>query len=419
MRKSLVILVAILVIASIVMAGCASQPTSAPATSAAPVTSKPAATSAAPATSAAAPASSEPIKIGALYSLTGAGQTVGPAAKASVEFRLDQIGYQVAGRKIQLVGEDDASDPTTGVDKARKFVQFDKVDVILGPVAGMTAPGVAAFVGKTDIPELVFMGKPPSILQPGNNVYLPFGTDNGCGYQSGLYAASKLGYKTATVIYEDFVSGVAYCDSCSAAFTKLGGSVTQKLAVKFGTTDFSPYLTTLKQADVVMFWFTPLVTQRFVTQYVAAGIKMPLYVMGSSQILPRQLSQFKEKTVGMYGIGLYSELLDTPMNKDFVAAFTKKYDPDLIMDEGVTADVALQLYLAAVKSTNGDTTPAKINEALHKVKVDTQAGTFSFNPKSIGIGNFYIQQVVKISEDKYTWKVIDTISQVLLDIPAN
>jgi TRAP-type C4-dicarboxylate transport system substrate-binding protein len=56
MKKSLVILVAILVIASIVLAGCASQPTTAPTTSAAPVTSKPAATSAAPTTSAPAPA---------------------------------------------------------------------------------------------------------------------------------------------------------------------------------------------------------------------------------------------------------------------------------------------------------------------------------------------------------------------------
>jgi TRAP-type transport system periplasmic protein len=58
MKKSLVILVAILVIASIFMAGCASQPIPAPTTSTAPVITKSAATSAAPITSAPAPATS-------------------------------------------------------------------------------------------------------------------------------------------------------------------------------------------------------------------------------------------------------------------------------------------------------------------------------------------------------------------------
>jgi branched-chain amino acid transport system substrate-binding protein len=390
--------------------------TTAPATSsAAPSTSNPPSTTSAPASSA---SSAEPIKIGALFSLTGEGQMVGPAAKAAIEFRLDQIGYQVAGRKIQLVAEDDATDPTTGVDKARKLVQFDKVDVILGPVAGMTAPGVAGFIGKNSIPMLVFMGKPSAILQPSNNVFLPFGTDGGTGYQSGLYAASKLGYKTAVVIYEDFVSGVAYADAATAAFTKLGGTITQRIPVKFGTVDFSPYLTSMKQADVVMFWFNPPVTQRFVTQYLASGIKMPMYIMGSSQLIPRQLTQFGDKTLGMYGIGQYSTLLDTQINKDYIAAFGKKYDPGLLMDQGVTADVGLLEFLDAVKMTNGDTTPAKTVDALHKIKTVTPAGTFSFNPQSIGIGNYYIQQVIKTGDNQYNWKVIDTINQVLLDVPV-
>jgi ABC-type branched-subunit amino acid transport system substrate-binding protein len=168
-----------------------------------------------------------------------------------------------------------------------------------------------------------------------------------------------------------------------------------------------------------MFWFNSPVTQRFVTQYFASGVKMPLYIMGSSQLLPRQLSQFGDKTLGMYGIGQYSTMLDTPINKEYIAAFSKKYDPNLLMDQGVTADVGLLEFLEAVKYTKGDTTPAKIVDALHTIKAETPAGTFSFNPQSIGIGNYYIMQVVKLGDNQYNWKVIDTISQTLLDVPAS
>ena len=39
---------------------------------------------------------------------------------------------EVAGRKVQLIVLDDASDPTTAARNARKLVSEDKVDVLIG-----------------------------------------------------------------------------------------------------------------------------------------------------------------------------------------------------------------------------------------------------------------------------------------------
>jgi len=349
--------------------------------------------------------------------MTGEGQLVGPGDKAAVEFRLDQIGYQWAGRKLQLIWEDDATDPVTGVDKAKKLVQSDKIDVMLGPVHGAVGPAVANFISKASIPEILFMSKPIQILSlGGNNIYVPWGTDAGIGYRAGLYAYNKLGFKTAVTVYEDFVSGKSYSDSSTEAFQKLGGKVVQQIPVKQGTMDFSPYVSSIKDADVVMFWFTPPLCQRFATQYYQTGPKTPLMLILSSQLMPRQLAAIGDKTIGLTGISNYSPLIDTPINKAYVSAFTQKYDPNLLMDQGVSADVCLMVYLDALKATGGDASPAKINEALHKVKTETPAGIVSFTPEGLGIADYYIQQVTKTG-DKLGWKVVDSYMQVPMDVP--
>ncbi len=426
--KKLALLVAIFLVGIFVF-GCSSAP---PATSTAPAISVPASippmitkppTSSIPATTSSAPApstsatSSEPIKIGALVDLTGANAINGPVQKAAIEYKLNQVGNQVAGRKIQMIIEDDATDPVTGVDKARKLVQSDKVDVIIGPVQSAIAAAVANFLKTTGTPDLLFMPQPPGLLKlGGGNIFLPFGANAANGYYLGVYAYDKLNYKSAVTIYEDFVSGQDFMASTTGAFKKKGGTILQETPVKSGTVDFSPYVTTMKQADVVFYWFTPVLAQRFVTQYYASGLKMPLLLPAASVLLPQLLGQIGDKSIGMVGSQVYTSLIDTPANKAYVDDFTKKYQMVPIATS-VVADVALSMYFEAVKTTNGDTSSAKIIDALHKVKVDTPAGTFSFTPDGLGIGDMYILKVVKVT-DRYDWGVLDKYSQIPLDAPT-
>jgi hypothetical protein len=93
----------------------------------------------------------------------------------------------------------------------------------------------------------------------------------------------------------------------------------------------------------------------------------------------------------------------------------KKYN-SVPTAEGISADVALTLYVEAVKATGGDTSSAKIIEALKKVKVNTPAGAFSFRSDGLGIGDLYIMKVTKLP-DRLDWAVADKYSQIELDVP--
>jgi branched-chain amino acid transport system substrate-binding protein len=434
MKKLLLIPLTLVLILGLWLSGCSSSPSPAPQTSAPaqttaapPATSKPAAaTSAAPATSA-PPASSSaapsgaPLKIGAIMSLTGESAVTGPPQKMALQYRLDLLGNQVAGRPIQLVIDDDASSPSTVVDMVKKQLFLDKVDVILGPTGGpvATAAGNMMKTASPSVPIFIVMPKSAIVLQnsTGNNVYLTMGTDIATGYYLGLYAADKLKYKTTTTLHEDMVSGQQkILDGFIPAFQKQGGSAIQQQPVKSGTVDFSPYIAAIKPADSVTFWFTPGLTARFVAQYYAAGKSMPLLLPDGSVLFPQTMTQIGDKTLGIVATINYCTTIDTKLNTDYVSAYQKK-NGTVPTTQAAAIDQALLIALEAIKNTKGDTTPAVLNDAIHKVKLDTPVGSVSYNPQGMGIGDQYIVQSVKLT-DRIDWKVLDEYKQTLLDVPG-
>jgi branched-chain amino acid transport system substrate-binding protein len=212
------------------------------------------------------------------------------------------------------------------------------------------------------------------------------------------------------------IAGQQFTGGAVTAFTKQGGTIVQKVPVPSGTADFSPIISATMKADCVFFFFTPVLSQRFVTQYFATGLTMPLLVPGCSVLAPPVLQSLGDKSVGIWGSHVYTDLLDTDINKTYVNNFVKKYNmiPTAI---SLSADIGLNIYLEAVKTTGGDTTFAKIMDALHKNKVVTPAGTFSFTPEGLGIGDMYILKVIKTPDGRYDFSVIDKYPQMPIDMP--
>jgi len=85
----------------------------------------------------------EPIKIGVLLPFTGAIADYGPLCKDGVELRFEQANYQVAGRPVKLIIEDDATDASIALEKAKKLVEVDRVGLVIGPIMSSMAMALA------------------------------------------------------------------------------------------------------------------------------------------------------------------------------------------------------------------------------------------------------------------------------------
>jgi len=90
-------------------------------------------------------AQNDPIKVATLTPLTGAGGPYGPPmakVAAAVAAEVNAAGG-VLGRKIEVVSEDDQTNPDAGVRAARKLIDVDKVAAIMGTWASAVTTAVA------------------------------------------------------------------------------------------------------------------------------------------------------------------------------------------------------------------------------------------------------------------------------------
>src|SRR5438309_6336288 len=77
-----------------------------------------------------------PIKIGEWLDITGGGATAAESARLGADVAIAELNKAggIAGRKIVTVTADTQTDPTVGVGEAKRLVQQEKVDLIIGPV---------------------------------------------------------------------------------------------------------------------------------------------------------------------------------------------------------------------------------------------------------------------------------------------
>jgi branched-chain amino acid transport system substrate-binding protein len=91
------------------------------------------------------------LKVGFITSLSGPVSSLGipyeKGMKAALAYK-----SELAGRKIQVVQLDDASDPSTAARNARKMIEDDKVDIIIGTAGSPGALAIAAVARETRTP---------------------------------------------------------------------------------------------------------------------------------------------------------------------------------------------------------------------------------------------------------------------------
>jgi len=83
-----------------------------------------------------------PLRLGNLNSFTGAIAYAAENNLSGMNLYFDSVGGTVAGRKVEIIKEDDQFNPQVGLQKAKKLVESDKVDMIIGVQASNVALAV-------------------------------------------------------------------------------------------------------------------------------------------------------------------------------------------------------------------------------------------------------------------------------------
>ena len=342
-----------------------------------------------------------PIKIGFIAPLSGAFAAQGKDMLAALEQYLEEIKYQVAGRKIELIVEDDEANPAVGLTKSRKLVEKDEVHIMTGGMSAATAYAIAPYIDSKEIPmtypimsadDITQRKIPKWIVRTGwssSQPHQPFGE----------YAFNTLKYKKVSIVAYDFAFGWECVGGFHKTFEDAGGKVLQKIWVPMTAQDLSPYLSQIsKDADAVFAVFSGRLTLQFVKQYKEFGLKDKIPLIGGGTLTDEHaLPSMGDEAIGIITPLIYSEVLDNPANKKFVKGFREKAKKAAsYYSEGTYTGI--RWIVEAIKKTNGDVeNRANLLKALKQVELsDLPRGPMKLDSYGNPIQNIYIRKVERV-----------------------
>ena len=343
-----------------------------------------------------APKVEEPIKIGAILCLTGVVAELGPKFQAGIELALEEANYEVAGRPIQLIVEDSATDVTTAVEKFKKLVDRDKVHVVIGPLMGDSHLAMAPYAAEKKVLVTSLINGMYETVQYETYLIYPT-TCMAQTYPFGEYCHNVLGYNSMITIGANYAGKIAYANGAAKGFEDAGGTVVDQLWPDLGTPDYSPFIAAFGEADVVLYALEgPGPVSRFIYQYREAGKTMPLVtITQDGDYTPEALAELGDIALGIPGESSYPWQLDTAINKAFVKAIKAKTGVVPSCSEQNAYTMA-KVVLAGLEATGGDDSFDKLWPAILALEIDTPQGPLSFTPEGVAITDMYVTQAEKV-----------------------
>jgi branched-chain amino acid transport system substrate-binding protein len=233
----------------------------------------------------------EPVKIGLNDPLTGVYAALGKNERLGCEYAIEQINAKggILSRQVQLLVEDSTSTDTgTAVQKARKLIERDKVDFLLGNVNSAMALATAQVSNELKTLQVVTGGHTDAVTGKDChwNVYRVCNTTQ---MEANAVAASliKNAGKNWYYLTPDYAYGHTLQAGLEKAAAKLGGRKAGGDLVPLGTTDFSAYLIKAQSAnpDVIIFLTAGDDAVNSLKQAVQFGLDKRFRIAGAQQEL--------------------------------------------------------------------------------------------------------------------------------------
>jgi branched-chain amino acid transport system substrate-binding protein len=199
--------------------------------------------------------SAAPIRIGFQVHRTGIGAAYGRwydrTTTAAAKVINDAGG--VNGRPVEIIAEDDGTDPKRGAEVIEKFATHHKADIAFGTLFSHVVIGSAPRAGELKMPYFV-VSEGHHVASGMLNRYTlqPGITDVKSQVQAmAPFVADNLG-KKVTMIFPDFAFGHDHRDYFSAAVEAQGGEVVAKIAIPPTETSFTKYFPKIpRNTDVI------------------------------------------------------------------------------------------------------------------------------------------------------------------------
>jgi branched-chain amino acid transport system substrate-binding protein len=270
------------------------------------------------------------VKIGFDNPITGVYAALGKNELIGAQLALEQINAKggILGRKAELLVEDSTSgDAGTAVQKARKLIDRDRVNFLVGNINSALAAAMANVAYEKGVFHVVPGGHTDPVT--GTNCHWNvFRICNTTQMEGNAVAGSliKNAGKKWYYLTPDYAFGHTLQAGLEKAAAKLGGTKVGGDLTPLGTTDFSSYLIKAQSAnpDVIIFLQAGDDAVNALKQAVQFGLEKRFHLAGAQQELEVLLGLPPEARIGTWVFEWYWKQPNVPHVDQFVADIRKR-----------------------------------------------------------------------------------------------
>jgi branched-chain amino acid transport system substrate-binding protein len=348
----------------------------------------------------------EPIRIGAMYPLTGGGAVYGVPAMVGHQLAVEELNAKggIMGRKIESIERDDKMNPAAASSTMKELITKDKVDIVVGGLS--SAVGLAmSEVSKQE--KVVYISTIPKTIQMTTDKLHKhvFRTASNTDLEGDTMALLVGRYKLAKLCHLEL--DYAYGNDLEAGILKAlpkyapNAKVVLTLKPKLGATDFNPFIPQVMAAgcDGVIsgLWGPHFVS--WVKQAKPLGFFDKIKWISGGEIASHEIAgELKEDypdnvIANTYELWYHAQ---DPSHKEFQARLAKKLNTQETPQWALLGYIGVHYVAAAMekaKSTESD----KVAAALEGMTIKTPVGPLTIDPKThqANIGQFWGPMVKK------------------------
>jgi branched-chain amino acid transport system substrate-binding protein len=368
-------------------------------------------------------ATAEDIKIGVISVLEGAFAALGQDGIRGAELAVIEVGGEVDGNKIEVITMSSDASPDSAVNAARKLVEQDGVDMIVGPLSG--SEGLALRDLSKSYPGVTFLNgssaAQDTTLRDSSENFFRFGGD-GAQWMVGVgkYAYEDLGYKSVAVIAEDYSFPYTQVLGFMSEFCAAGGKVPEKFWTPIGNKDYSSVVYSIpKDVDALFVALGGADAVNFLTQYSQAGGNKP--IIGGSITIDQSILESK----GPFKKLLIGAPAGTPTVGDYEGdewkAFTAIYNenfPEGLSSPSIFAHhyyMSTKAALLALDKVDGDLSDNQsgLRQALTNLEfVTPTGGTMRLDKNRNGIIDNFVTEVFEKEDGSLGNRVVKVVRDV-------
>ncbi len=337
----------------------------------------------------------EPIKVGVLVVQGGSMAVMGNGAVTAIRLAFEEEGPTIAGRKYQLIVDDDEAKTDVALAKLRKLIEFERSDVLISSLVSNVSLATRDYISAQKVPTLTMGGSSALTRDKKSPNYFRVAPSS---FQWGTAAAhfliDKMKWKKVVLIGSNYL---APREGMAAAAKIFGdAAVVESLWPPAGVIDYAPFLSKLinVQADgaIVAVWNADVL--KFIPQYSDYGLDKKIPIFGVASFASEDYLQgMPQQIEGTLSASNYCGTLDSEANKKFVAAYKAKVGaaPGLYQ---YFSYVSAKLIVSAIKKVGGKVEDREaFTRAIAEARVDGPMGEVHFDENNGLVADMFVMKI--------------------------